>query len=367
MPEGGRLLRVLTIDGGGMRGLYTSTYLDALVKQAALRSKKGPLDVGRAFDLIVGTSTGGIIACALAAGVPLSTVSDLYRRSGKDIFPVKLTGDWRIVYRLLFGKKYLRAGTKALEEVLHDVLGDTTLEQVYDRRGIALAVTAVEMSRHRAWVFKTSHLGGHRDGSFRLVDVCLATSAAPIFRSMARIRSSMTKDGHHVFVDGGVWANNPVLVGMVDALQMTEPGDRIQIFCLGNCQRPPGDVIDANGVHRGLPAWKFGGEVAIVALDAQESVYDHMAGIIAEHVARDCSVVRFPRGLVSAKAMRYLDLDETSDTGMQALQEQAEADVSHTLSLLDHPSNQQAVLLASLLGDLPPVEQKEDSDRPELD
>ena len=58
MTEGTRRLRVLSIDGGGMRGLYTSVYLSALAKQAAARRNTSELDVGKAFDLIVGTSTG---------------------------------------------------------------------------------------------------------------------------------------------------------------------------------------------------------------------------------------------------------------------------------------------------------------------
>ena len=361
MENGPRRLRVLSIDGGGMRGVYTSAYLSALAKQAAARRDASNIDVGKAFDLIVGTSTGGIIACALAAGVPLDEVADLYRRHGKGIFPVKMPDGLNLDLGLqLFSRpKHLASGSTVLERVLEEKLGDMTVRQVYDRRGIALAVPAVEMSRHRSWVFKTPHLGGHRDDGFRLVDVCLATSAAPLYRSMARVENPTTPGHYRVFVDGGLWANNPVLVGMIDALQMTEPGDRIEIFSLGTCPRPSGDIFGVDDMHRGLGQWKFGGEAAVVSLDAQEFAYDNMAGMLAKHVDRNCTVVRFPRGDLPAKAMPYLDLDETSEKGMQVLVEQAQEDVSLTLSVCDRAANGEGKLLAALLNDLPPVEKQE--------
>src|SRR5215470_12284967 len=86
MMTGSPPLRVLSLDGGGMRGTYTATYLDRVAATFAKRRRIAALDIGAAFDLIVGTSTGGIIACALAAGIPLAKVVDLYQRHGPAIF-----------------------------------------------------------------------------------------------------------------------------------------------------------------------------------------------------------------------------------------------------------------------------------------
>ena len=363
MTEKHRRVRVLSIDGGGMRGLYTSAYLSGLAKQAAARRSLDDIDVGKTFDLVVGTSTGGIIACALAAGVPLDDVSDLYSRYGKEIFPVKLPD--RINVSLLrqcrSRSRHIAKGARALETVLKARFGNMTVRDVYDQRGIALAVPAVEMSRHHSWVFKTPHLGGHRDDNFRLVDVCLATSAAPLFRSMARVANPDMPGHYYVFVDGGLWANNPVLVGLIDALQMTEPGDRIEVFSLGSCPRPAGDILEPDDIDRGLPGWKFGGEAASISIDAQEFAYDNMANMLAKHVNRECRIVRFPRGNLPAEAMPYLDLDETSDRGLQVFVEQAQRDISLTLSACDQSHGEEGQLLATLLNDFVPREHGSDS------
>jgi patatin-like phospholipase/acyl hydrolase len=71
-----------------MRGAYTATYLDRVAAIFAHRRGIEAIDIGGAFDLIVGTSTGGIVACALAAGVSLSDVVALYREHGRAIFHI---------------------------------------------------------------------------------------------------------------------------------------------------------------------------------------------------------------------------------------------------------------------------------------
>jgi hypothetical protein len=315
--------RVLSLDGGGMRGTYTATYLDRVAATFAQRRTIDAIDIGGAFDLIVGTSTGGIIACALAAGVPLADVVDLYREQGAAIFrrplPVGLLG----MPRDHLGRPAaLEAGETSLRAALEKTLGQMTVREVYEARGIALAITAVEMSQHHAWVFKTPHFAAtnHRDDGYTLVDLCLATSAAPIFRSMAAIDHADARGkGYNVFVDGGLWANNPVLVGLIEALDMAAPGQKIEIYCLGTCPMPAGEQIARDAVHRGLTQWKFGGDAAALAIDAQQFAYDHMAKKIARHLDHPCTVVRFPSDKVPAALIPYLGLDDTRPEAINAL------------------------------------------------
>lgn len=364
--EGTTTVRVLSIDGGGMRGVYSAQYMDTLTQRYAKTRGSPALDLAAGFDLIVGTSTGAIIACALVQRVALAEVVALYREQGAHIFPQRLPqGICSAVLKGWTRPKYLSKGTTALRTALAGVFQSATLGEVWDQRRIALAVPAVEMSRHRAWVFKTPHLSNsrHRDDGYTLVDVCLAATAAPIFRSLASVRNPDTY-GRHVFADGGLWANNPVLIGLIDALEMSRPGDAIEIFCLGTCPRPSGEDIPEGELDRGLGRWRFGGLAAALALDAQEHAYDNMARMLSKHVNRECRIVRFPHGPVSENVMRYLDLDETSEKGLEVLISQAQTDAYETLSQCGDAANKDGQLMHTMLEGLPALQVGTDAASP---
>lgn len=331
--------RVLCLDGGGMRGLYTAAYLCCVSEGFSKRRGVGELDLGLGFNLIAGTSTGAIIGCALAAGLSPGRIVQMYREHGKNIFPRKMPSKigFGLLGDLLFGKRQraVRSGEEALRLALTDCFQAITIGQLFAHRGIALAIPAVELGSHNSWVFKTPHLAAktnHRDDNFKLVDVCLATSAAPLFRSLAAISRTSSPSGNLVFADGGLWANNPVLVGLIDALEMTVPEQSIEIYCLGTCPLPAGEDTAGMNVYRGLKEWKFGAEAAKIAIDAQEFAYDNMAKMLSRHVRRKCTVIRFPRDKVPATLMPYLDLDDTRDAASQALIRQAGLDADMTNS-----------------------------------
>jgi uncharacterized protein len=246
----------------------------------------------------------------------------------------------------------------ALRAALVDKLGTKTLGEVYSERGIALAIPAVEMSQHRGWVFKTPHLKdtNHRDDDYSLVDVCLATTAAPVYRSLAAIdHPENIRSGFNVFVDGGLWANNPVLVGLIDALDLTEPGQEIHIFSLGTCPLPAGEQIQKTSLNRGLTDWKFGGEAAGLAVDAQQFAFDHMAKKLARHVDRKCIVIRFPSEKVPAALIPYLSLDETRHEAITALINQARTDADMTNSKCSYAdADPEGALICALFASAPP-------------
>lgn len=352
-----RTFRVLSLDGGGMRGLYTATYLDCLAAAFAKRRGVPKLDIGKAFDLIVGTSTGAILGCAIANGVPLDKVSELYRKHGEAIFPLPLPSPHFLTVGRDLSKRgeKLNQGEKALRAALESCFGSATLGQMYKARQIALAVPSVELEHHQSFVFKTPHLSGsmRRDDDYRLVDVCLASTAAPIYRSMAAVDTPGHAEAFRVFVDGGLWANNPVLVGLVDALQLTSSGDRIDIFCMGTCPRPAGEFIGKSDVHRGLKEWNFGGNVATLAMDAQEFAYDKIAQLLAPHLDRKCNAMRFPRGDVPGEMMQYLELDDTRPEAARALVAQAHRDVEMTNSLSNNPNDYGGRLVRELFMEMP--------------
>jgi len=332
-----RPFRVLTIDGGGIRGAYTVTYLAELCRMWAQRTGGEALDLGKRFDLIVGTSTGAIIACALAQGISLSEVASLYATQGPKIFPTRIR--MQTVFLQLFSRSAInRSGAKALRQALQDVLGGTTFKSTFEARGIALCIPAVEMSQQRGWVFKTPHGAGHRDDDTTLVDACMATSAAPIYRSLATIGCESAPETYKVFADGGLWANNPVLVGLVEALEMVAPGQPIEIFSAGNIARPEGKSVAADKVDWGFLQWKFGADAIQLSIASQEFVYDQIANKIGTTLGRfgqPVETTRFPTGQLSVDLLPHLDIDNTTKEALGGLARQASSDVLDTLRAID--------------------------------
>ena len=157
-----------------------------------------------------------------------------------------------------------------------------------------------------------------------------------------------------MFVDGGLWANNPVLVGLIDALNLSEPGQDIQIFCLGTCPLPAGEQIAMNAGNRGIVEWKFGGGAASLAIDAQLFAFDHMAKMLARHVDRKCTVMRFPSDKVPASLIPYLGLDETRPEAIEALINQARSDADMLNSKCAYvDTDAEAALVCSLFESAP--------------
>jgi uncharacterized protein len=348
--------RVLSLDGGGMRGIYTAQYLASLADSFCKKRGCKTLDIGAGFDLIVGTSTGAILGCALAANIPMSKVVEFYANRGAAIFERRVPTNlgMALLRDLKARSKALKRGETALRSALDECFGQETVGEVYKRRGIALGITAVDMSTHRSWVFKTPHLSGsnHRDDPFTLVELCLASSAAPIYRSLAQMPAHDGSSGSHVFADGGLWANNPVLIGMIDALKMSALGQSIEIYSIGTVPRPAGDDMSNEVVHRGLLEWRFGAEAASLAIDAQEFAYHNMARMLAKHLDRPCTIVRFPRESVPAKMMQYLDLDEVRQDALQQIVNLARNDVNMTNSRCNDPNDLEAGLISRLFTEL---------------
>lgn len=343
--------RVLSIDGGGMRGLYSCAYLQGMISSATKRFNSNFDDLGKQFDLIVGTSTGAILGTGLAVGIPLTDICSLYTENGSNIFPEKLPDSKR---KLLFhNRKALNeTGDIALRKALESKLSDITFQRLYRDRGIGLAITAVNCITHRAYVFKTPHdqNSNHRDDNVSLVDACLASSAAPIYRSIAVINQTDSTPDDHMFVDGGLWANNPVLVALIEALRNADQNQDIEIFCLGTSPAPVGSVLDTSDPHWGLLDWKFGGRAVEYAMDSQTIVYDQMAIMLLEHIKQNVSITRFPQPIPSAEQSSLLALDDASDQSVLLLKQLASRAVDETNQLINEGVDS-GNRIAALFGD----------------
>ena len=230
-------IRILSIDGGGIRGI-----IPAMVIQALLRERKAQ-DV---FHIIAGTSTGGIIACGLAKPNPigLQDLIDLYVGHGGEIF--KKCPLHPVHY--LYGPKYR---PNALEQYLTAELGGTYLSDVRD---VELLVPSYAISLpvedppgntcapmfFRSWQARGMQLpsGAKRDEyDFALDAVARATSAAPTYFPPAAIANKAGQP--FVMIDGGVFANNPALCAIVEAVHLYH-SRKLLVVSIGTGSEPVG-------------------------------------------------------------------------------------------------------------------------------
>ena len=200
--------RVLALDGGGLRGIFTAAVL------SEAEDAFGPAFVD-SFDLLAGTSTGGIIALGLASGRTCREMLHFYRDAGKKIFSRP-----RRVRRLI-GPKYDR---RALDELLRHELGEATRMNDLSK---SVCITAHELVRGTTRVWKDDHSPDLRWGGDQLVwKVAAATSAAPTYFAPVQLGDA---DSH---IDGGVWGNNPAMVGITEAVRTAD-----EIFATSVCCR----------------------------------------------------------------------------------------------------------------------------------
>jgi uncharacterized protein len=201
------------------------------------------------FDLIAGTSTGGIIALGLAAGLRAADLRGLYMERGNEIFPPYGPGFvGRVGRRLSAWRRFLRYSydQEALARVLREHLGDLRLGAARTR----LCIPSFEGVHGEVYIFKTPHHPDfHKDLHEPMVKVALATSAAPTYYRPLR-------DAGYTFVDGGVWANNPVMIALTEALTSYSV-DRLQLRILSiGCGDNPYSVAGGKIARGGIWHWR---------------------------------------------------------------------------------------------------------------
>jgi hypothetical protein len=347
--------RVLALDGGGMRGLYTVILLQTLAIRFARSRGVHDLDIGKGFDLITGTSTGGILACALARGIPIAQLVNLYRENGPKIFIDPIPSDWATLAGWgLRNAKKASANVSILKQALVEFFNDETLEELFNKRKIALCIPTVNMATQKSWVFKTPHTASkRRDDKYKIVDVCLATSAAPMFLPIASVTDPDDPSHDRTFVDGGLWANNPVLIGLIEALEISPPGRAIEILSIGTCAPPEGHPVHKSAISWGVWQWRFGSKALSVALNAQSAGYSFMAEFLSKHLDRPCRVVRLPQSPPSPDQAAHLALDKATEQALDVLSELGKTDADGALRLTQDVNNLSGQCLLRMFNEIP--------------
>jgi patatin-like phospholipase/acyl hydrolase len=237
-----RTFKILALDGGGIKGIYTAE----LLRRCEETLGRGE-PIARFFDMIAGTSTGGIIALGLGLGISTADITSFYRDDGRKIFP-PLPGRWLGRACQMVGWAF---GPKLAHEELEEALKHRFEDHLLGESAARLVIPAFMMPKTEIAVFKTDHHEDFRnDHRTPMWKVARSTSAAPTY-----LKGHEHEESGRIFIDGGVWANNPLMVALVDALTAYDlTPEQIDVFSIGTGNAP--FELGRPDVFGGMWAWK---------------------------------------------------------------------------------------------------------------
>jgi uncharacterized protein len=255
-----RKFRILSLDGGGIKGAFTASTLALLERETNCRAVEH-------FDLITGTSTGGILAIGLSLGFSASELLQFYVERGPEIFPstgLRSRLGW---LRQIFGPKHSH-------EVLRRALADRLGERLFGEAQCRLAIPTYDAVTGRVYIMKTAHQPRALfDVDALAVDVALATSAAPTYFQAAVFPAHLGAS----YVDGGVWANCPAMVGVTEAIAFLGQQARdIDVLSIGTTFQPF-NIASQRGA--GAAGWNVG--IIQLMFEAQVEAARAQAKLIA--------------------------------------------------------------------------------------
>lgn len=224
------VFRILSLDGGGVRGVFQAAFLARLHDQLAA---KGLGTIANNFELIAGTSTGAILGMALALEIDPHRILDFYRKEAANIFVRK--GKLRNIASYL--SKGPRYDAAKLTKLLSGLFGTKQLGQAKTN----ILITASSLNRFRYRTFTNMHELGSVDDNLSAVDVVVASAAAPTY-----FRSHRPQNEEVSYVDGGLWANSPSLIAVLAAnKRLNKPFECIRLLSVATGDFPRGTISDA--------------------------------------------------------------------------------------------------------------------------
>lgn len=244
---------VLALSGGGYRSLYTATVLHEL-EQLLGRP------IATHFDLICGTSAGGLLALGLAAEIPTSELKALFEDQGTRIF-----GKRSLIRRTLGFWLTAKHSNAGLQAVIDERFGEATVGSLRHR----VLIPAVSCTTGRGQFFKTPHHESFElDHHMKISDVAMATAAAPVYFPLFR-------NERGVYADGGLVGNAPGMFGLHEVRTFLAPNQNCRIRVLAIGTMTIGATIRGDArLDRGFGMW--GGGLFDLVISAQESSVDYM-------------------------------------------------------------------------------------------
>lgn len=305
-----RPFKILCIDGGGIKGIFSAQVL-AEFEEAFHTS------TSEHFDLVCGTSTGGIIALGVAAGIPMKEVVQFYIDNGPQIFlqrwKISKLGDWLLTLKqALIASKY---SDKALKNALTKVFGTKKIGESQN----LLCIPSFNITTSTPRIFKKDYGSLNQDDNKTFVEVALATAAAPTFFPIQEIDSVQ-------YVDGGVYANNPVLVGIIEAIfrgnwvkpkdkRTPEDYDGVQILSISSCKVPTGDYAKCK--NRSFIKWIS--TLLDTYGDGQSKLNDCFINAIKPHLDFEIEIKRVENTPVSSAQAEKISIDNAGPDSLAIL------------------------------------------------
>ena len=255
--------RILALDGGGIKGAFSASVL------ATLEELTGQ-PIAKHFDLIAGTSTGGIIALGMGSELTTKAMLEFYRNRGTKIFPTSILQN---AIRWLQHWFFVKHSLAKLREQLSPIYKEKVLSDSLCR----LVIPAYDTISGACHIFRTPHDGLVKgDASTKFIDVALATAAAPTYFSATNVNNKISNTS---YLDGGVWANSPVMAAIIEAVvYLNVPLDRIDVLSVGTTSEP---FTVETFSHSGKLGWRK--TLINLLMNAQiESTVNHARLLVGE-------------------------------------------------------------------------------------
>lgn len=266
-------VKILSLNGGGARGLFTINVLAEIERIIEQSTNEKDVRVGNYFDLITGTSIGGILALGLAAGKSARELETVFREQAPKIFPP--SSSWMKKVRAALNSRYR---SQPLFDAVVSMIGPETTFGELERR---VMIPAVNLSTGKPQFFKTPHNPMfNRDGRLKLVDAAMATSAAPTY-----FPPHHCQDLDAYFADGGLVANNPSFIALHEVLRdMTSdfPGVTVNdvtilnIGTLGEEYTVSPAALEAKRNNGYLGLWGLGERLVLTTMTANQLLHKSM-------------------------------------------------------------------------------------------